>query len=325
MNHYGFRALAVCTVACALTACTQAPDLDAARAEAKKPLHRYDAIQALAVHGDRVAAGTRNGAVLLSSDGGRSWSRQPLDGPSSITGMDVCPDGRFIAIDFYRKVWTADAQLASWTALPLEEPHTALAVHCDAQGRWWVAGTGALILRSDDQGRTWARTDLQEDLQITTVQMVDELNGFAAGEFGTLVVTGDGGQSWHRQGALPEAFYPYAALFLSPREGWLSGLAGQVMHTTDGGQTWAPQPNRANAPLYRLFLHEGVPHGVGAGGAVVRLQGDEWVSVPYADARPVPLAAGASVAARDTLLIGGPGGLLRAVADGNSPNTGAAK
>lgn len=326
MNHHGFRALAVCAaLAPFATGCTQAPDLSAARAEAQKPVQRYDAIQALAAHGEKVAAGTRSGAVLVSSDGGRSWTRQPIAGPSSINGMDVCPDGRFIAIDFYRKLWMADATLSAWTAQSLEEPHTALAVHCDRQGRWWVAGTGALIVRSDDQGKSWQKTDLQEDLQITTVQMVDELNGFATGEFGTVVVTTDGGQTWTKRGALPEEFYPYAALFVSASEGWVTGLAGQVVHTTDGGLTWTLQLNRAGAPLYRLFMHAGVPHAVGAGGAVVRLQGEEWVAVAYPDARPVPLAAGTSVAANNTLLIGGPGGLLRAVADGGSSKTGAAK
>lgn len=326
MNHHGFRALAVCAALASLaTGCTQAPDLSAARAEAAKPVQRYDSIQALAARGDVVVAGTRSGAVLVSADGGQSWQREPLAGPSSITGIDVCPDGRFIAIDFYRKVWTADAKLSGWTAQPLEAPHTALAVHCDRLGRWWVAGTGALIVRSDDQGKSWVSTDLQEDLQITTLQMVDEQNGFATGEFGTVVVTTDGGHTWTKRGALPAEFYPYAALFVSATEGWVSGLAGQLVHTTDGGLNWQAQVNRAGAPLYRIFMHAGIPHAVGAGGAVVRLQGDEWVSVAYPDARPVPLAAGASVAARNTLLIGGPGGLLRAVADGGSSKPGAAK
>jgi len=326
MNHHGFRMLTVCAALAAVFAgCTQAPDLSAARAEAQKPVQRYDAIQALAARGDMVAAGTRSGAVLVSSDGGVSWTRRSVAGPSSITGMDVCPDGRFIAIDFYRKLWSADAKLSAWTAQPLEEPHTALAVHCDRQGRWWVAGTGALIVRSDDQGKSWVRTDLQEDLQITTVQMVDELNGFATGEFGTVVVTTDGGQSWAKRGALPEEFYPYAALFVSASEGWVSGLAGQVVHTTDGGLTWTPQLNRAGAPLYRIFMHAGAPHAVGAGGAVVRLHGEEWENVAYPDARPVLLAAGTSVVAHNTLLIGGPGGLLRAVTDGGSSRPGAAK
>lgn len=326
MNHHGFRALAVCAALASLaTGCTQAPDLSAARAEAAKPVQRYDSIQALAARGDVVVAGTRSGAVLVSADGGQSWQREALAGPSSITGIDVCPDGRFIAIDFYRKVWTADARLSGWTAQPLEAPHTALAVHCDRQGRWWVAGTGALIVRSDDQGKSWVRTDLQEDLQITTLQMVDEQNGFATGEFGTVVVTTDGGHTWTKRGALPAEFYPYAALFVSATEGWVSGLAGQLVHTTDGGLTWQAQVNRAGAPLYRIFMHAGIPHAVGAGGAVVRLQGDEWVAVAYPDARPVPLAAGVSVAANNTLLIGGPGGLLRAVTDGGASKPGAAQ
>jgi hypothetical protein len=77
-----------------------------------------------------------------------------------------------------------------------------------------------------------------------------------------------------------------------PARGWASGIAGQILHTSDGGQTWTRQTNASRASLYRLFLHEGVPHGVGAGGVVARLEGDTWRTVPYPDAAPVFLGAG---------------------------------
>lgn len=325
MNHPGFgNTVAGLSLVALAAGCTQAPDLAAARAEAARPVQRYDVIQAMASRGDVVAAGTHSGAVLVSSDGGQTWTRQALAGPSSLIGMDVCPDGSFIAIDFYQKLWSADARLAAWTAQPLKSPHTALAVHCDGQGRWWVAGSGALIARSDDRGAHWVLTDLQEDLQITTLQMVDAQHGFATGEFGTVVASTDGGATWARRGALPGEFYPYAALFVSATEGWVSGLAGQVLHTVDGGESWTPQTNRSGAPLFRLFMHGGTPHAVGAGGSLVRHEAGEWTPLAYADAHPVFLGAAASVASRNAILIGGPGGLLRAVSVG-APSPGGAQ
>ena len=60
-------------------------------------------------------------------------------------------------------------------------------------------------------------------------------------------------------------------------------------------------------------MHDGVPYGVGSGGVIARLDGDSWRAVPYPDAVPVFLGSGASLPGQSAIVIGGPGGLLRAV------------
>ncbi|MBK9953952.1 MAG: hypothetical protein IPP18_02135 [Rhodocyclaceae bacterium] len=74
-----------------------------------------------------------------------------------------------------------------------------------------------------------------------------------------------------------------------------------------GGKTWSRMANPSGAALYRLFLHEGRPYGVGAGGVIARLEEGQWRSVPYPDAVPAFLGSAASVAGG--IVIGGPGGL----------------
>lgn len=299
--------------AAGLTAgCLSGPDLSAARAQAEQPVQRYDAIQALAANDQIVVAGTQSGVVLISADQGKSWVRQPL-GPVSLIGLASCPDGSFVGIDFYRKVWSADPRGANWTAHQLDKPRIPLAVSCDGTNRWWVAGSRAVIAGSPDHGATWQVSDLEEDAQITSVGLVDAQRGYALGEFGLTAVTEDGGQTWNKVAPLPGEFYPYAAVFTSRDEGWASGLAGQILHTTNGGKTWTRQANASGAPLYRLFLHNGVPHGVGAGGVLARLAGDGWQAVPYPDAMPVPLSAAASLPGQSALVAGGPGGVLRVI------------
>ena len=56
-----------------------------------------------------------------------------------------------------------------------------------------------------------------------------------------------------------------------------------------------------------------MPHGVGAGGIVARLDGDTWRSVPYPDAVPVFLGAAVSLPEQHAIIAGGPGGLLRVI------------
>jgi len=88
------------------------------------------------------------------------------------------------------------------------------------------------------------------------------------------------------------------------------------LKTTDGGETWARVVNTTDAPLYRLFMHADVPHGVGANGTLAKLEGDRWVSVAYD--RPVLSFLGAAVSGNQSIVMGGPGGLLRTVQSSNS-------
>lgn len=299
----------ILAAALAITACSHEYVGDG---EVAKAVRRYDVVQALAANGKVAVAGTQNGALLVSGDEGRSWSRQML-GPVSLIDLAVCPDGSFVGIDFNHKVWSGGADGGVWQASALEKSQVPLAVDCDSLGRWHVAGSRAKIARSTDRGASWEITDLDEDAQITAVQMIDERHGVALGEFGLFAVTEDGGATWQPGPRLPGEFYPYAALFTSREEGYASGLAGTVLRTRDGGVSWQQIGNDSTAALYRLFMHDGRPYGVGAGGVVARLVGDGFAALPYADAVPVFLGAGASLPGRAVILVGGPGGLVRPV------------
>lgn len=308
--------ISVAALAVMLAACSSSADLSAVNTESAKTVKRYDIVQTLGSNGQVVVAGTQSGAALKSTDGGKTWARETL-GPVSLIGTAVCPDKGFIAIDFYHKVWRADATGANWKSVPIEKPRVPLTVSCDAKGRWWVAGSGAKISVSTDQGATWTVTDLKEDAQFTALQMVDDKFGIALGEFGIVVTTTDGGATWKKGTSIPGDFYPYATLFLNPNEGWTSGLAGQILHTRDGGKTWTKDPwskdsQNAGAALYQLFLHEGKPYGTGANGIVARYDGGTWKPMAYPDAVPVFLGAGTPVGPH-LIALGGPGGLVRVV------------
>jgi len=295
-----------------LAGCSPVPDMSGIAAERQRPVHRYDIGQAVASNGKVVVVGTQNGAVLLSVDQGKSWQRTAL-GNASLVDIATCGERGFVAVDHYHKVWSADADGANWQSVALEQPRTPLAVTCDRQGGWWVVGTNAVIAGSSDQGKTWKVTDLGEDTQITSIQFLGEKKAIALGEFGLTVLSEDGGATWKKGVKIPGDFYPYSALFRESGEGWVSGIAGQIMHTADGGKSWQKQANAAHASLYRLFMHDDVPVGVGSGGVIARLDGNTWRIQPYTDPLPVFLGGGASLPGQSAVVIGGPGGLLRAV------------
>lgn len=297
-------------ISLSLGGCTIAPDLSSIQAERSKSVHRYDISQALAANGQSVVAGSQSGVALVSLDQGQTWQRQAL-GAASLIGLTTCPDGSYLGIDFYHKVWTADGSGKNWKSTPLDKPRVPLAVTCDSKGQWWVTGSGTKIAKSADKGASWQLTDLGEDAQLTTLQFIDDF-GIAMGEFGMVVTSHDAGQSWKKGPSIANDFYPYATLMLDKNEGWTSGIAGQLLHTQDGGLTWQKGANATNTPLYRLFRHDGQLYGAGAGGVVARLDQHTWHAMPYPDAQPMYLGAATSLNnPQSAIAIGGPGGLLR--------------
>lgn len=306
------RIVVTLLLAMLLGACTEAQDLRTTDAERAKPIKRYDISQSLAANGTVVVAGTQSGAVVVSADQGKTWSREVL-GPVSMIGLAACPDGSFVGIDFNHKVWSADARGTGWKSIALEKPRIPLTIVCDAKAQWHIGGSRAIIARSADRGASWQVTDMGEDAQFTALDMVDAQVGIALGEFGLVATTEDGGDTWKKGAPIGGEFYPYSTVFMNRKEGYASGIAGTILRTQDGGNTWNKIENAAQAPLYRLFLHEGKPYGVGGGGIVARLEGNAFQPMPYPDVAPVFLGAGAALPGQAAIAIGGPGGLVRVI------------
>ncbi|CAI07444.1 hypothetical protein c1A92 [Aromatoleum aromaticum EbN1] len=307
----GTRVSALLT-ALLLSACAEVQDVNATNADRASAVKRYDVLQSLAANDVVVVAGTQSGALLVSADQGKTWSRQSL-GLASIVGLATCPDGSFVGIDFYHKVWSADAHGNGWKSVALKTPETPLTISCDARMQWLVGGSHATIAMSSDRGATWQVTDLAADAQITVLAMTEGQSGIALGEFGIVARTEDGGASWTKGAPIANDFYPYAAVFTNRNDGYVSGIAGTILRTQDAGVTWSKIENATQAPLYRLFLAEGKPYGVGAAGVVARLDGNVLRQVPYTDSTPVLVAAGAALPGEAAIVIGGTGGLARVI------------
>lgn len=303
-------ALLACSLV--LAACVQAPDFGPVQAERAKPVQRHDSFQAASSNGKVLVAGTASGAIVVSADAGRSWTRQTLEAPASVIALAACPDGGFVGIDFYRKLWVGDAAGAQWKALPLDKKVDPMAVTCDAKGRVWVAGSHSTVLSSNDRGATWTKQDFGEDAILTTIQFVDEQHGFITGEFGTVMATADGGASWAPLPAIPGDFYPYSTVFTDTQRGWASGIGGVILHTADGGKSWAPQVNPSAAPMYSLLRQGDELYGLGAGGQMVVLKGESWERFDHGLAVPAYLTSGAVLDA-NSLLVAGAAGALHVV------------
>ena len=232
-----------------------------------------------------------------------------MPSPASIIALTQCPDGSFAGLDFYRKVWIGDASGQKWEARDIKTGNNVLALACDPGNRLWVVGSRTSVLSSVDKGASWQGTDFGDDAILTTVQFLDAKRGVITGEFGIVVTTTDSGATWQQQSKIPGEFYPYSAVFTDAQHGWVSGLAGVILYTGDGGKTWTKQVNQTGAPMYALVKVGEDIYGLGVGGVMVILRGNEWSRFNHGKALPAYLAAGVAVDSQSLLVTGAAGAL----------------
>jgi len=292
-----------------LAACTQAPDMKAVEAERTKPIIRVDLFQAVASNGKVIVGASGAGAMVVSDDNGASWKRQPLAQPTSVIGIAPCPDGSFVAVDFYKKAWFGDATARQWKSSALKNSVNPLAVTCDTTGRAWVVGSNLAIQSSADQGGTWTAIELGGDAMLGTIQFVDSSSGIATGEFGTVATTNDGGKTWAKTKIAQKDFYSYSAAFINRNQGWMSGVAGVVLGTKDAGRTWSEVPNKSGGPIYALTRQGEKVYGVGTGGALSELMDGQFQRLDYDKPAPAFLTSVAPVGDKHLAIAGAAGAL----------------
>ena len=237
---------------------------------------------------------------------GKVWMLNPTDLPHS---------ERFNPLDMVRVGEPQEADDAEALARLMVVPDT-WASHWDDKATSLIKGLILHVLHHEPPAsRTLATVrrlsaEQRETFLANLTHMAGHSPSAAAREIiGAVLTSADGGASWQPQPKIEGDFYPYAALFTDAANGWVSGLAGVIKRTRDGGRTWATQANPSGVPMYALLRVADELYGLGAGGRMVRLQGDQWQAFEHGQAIPAYLSAGVALDARSMLVAGAAGAL----------------
>jgi photosystem II stability/assembly factor-like uncharacterized protein len=214
--------------------------------------------------------GQNDGGVLTSTDGGGSWTVEPVP-PTRYGTVGFAPDGTLHAIStgpssiapegLYRRQagggWLPlgpdqgtlfESDLAT-VRFSTDDPELILLGGAD----FGVAGNEATLWRSTDDGATWTKTYEAGVLRtVVDLELVDNQQAVAVwssssgDNVGGVLRTVDGGESWSPSSAgLPGGFFREARLCGSagdPAElflsAWLGFDSGGLFRTTDAGQSW---------------------------------------------------------------------------------------
>ena len=225
------------------------------------------------------------GALLATTDGGRSWElrRRPTEDTlrdlyftNEATGWLVCD----------RSIYLLKTR---------EEPRS-------------------YLMKTVDGGASWSRVEVtgaDVDVLLTRVAFVDESRGWAFGEMGALYATTDGGANWSRQ-VVPTKHLLLGGAFLGDGQGWLVGAGNTILYNPDGERWRAGSLPISAATRFNAvaFVDERRGWAVGERGLLLVTSngGREWrtqesnVSVDLSDVKFIDERTGWAVGAQGTVI-----------------------
>jgi len=276
-------------------------------------LHPRADLFRVAARGDRVAAAGYLGALLVSNDGGATWSAPATGTDEPLFDVALGPGDELWAVGRNGVVLHSEDAGRSLVRRPTPfRRHLFGALAPDA-GSVLVAGDFGLQLRSDDGGARWTCLPRDADLIVSAVRRAGG-DAVFVGEFGTidrlagLVPPG-------RRGVLagvPEDVALNDVWFREDgRVAIAVGVAGTLLRSEDGGASWAPAPGaHFDVDLYGVSGAGDVVVVVGDGGLVARST-DGGRSFTPAKAPPVPAPLpGVAFASPTRVFVVGPRGLV---------------
>jgi photosystem II stability/assembly factor-like uncharacterized protein len=194
--------------------------------------------------------GNQEGVVMITHDGGGSWTpTKPSTSAMAFYVSVFSPSAQKAYVGTaLGKVWITTNGGGSWEATGDVGLNAFQAVGGHGDAMVLAAVSDGRILRSDTGGSAW--TDVANPLGsegLTGFQFIDATHGWArAGQEnegvysgGGLIRTADGGMTWETLLA-GEARAISSIFFLDENEGILLANPPAVERTTDGGRTWTP-------------------------------------------------------------------------------------
>lgn len=250
--------------------------------------------------GERTGPGDAAPLVLVTSDGGATWTDStPAASTGSLGTVSMTADGHAWIGGTQSQLWTTTDGGVTWTKRQVGSYSGRVAVTIVDEMTGWAAGSAGRVWRTLDGGGSWTKqaTGLNKAYQVVQVDSSDAGHAWALAyrrsrdRLTSLVLaTSDGGMTWRR------SFRSSAQLVtdvhaVNSSAAWLvstdmSGLLGlgalgstsRLHHTLDGGATWTTTTLSAPAVPYAIAGSDDGLCAVGSGVFTSGDGGSTWLS-----------------------------------------------
>lgn len=222
----------------------------------------------------------KNGLILHTKDGGRSWKHQPSNTTQALLAISFAQNRQVgFAVGNGGIILSTEDGGLSWKVAQgsgaigkSEVPNSLFGVQAVSKTKAHAVGAFGTLLSTSDGGKNWMKCKFswekltprlvqtisaQVEPNLNALYFVSEKIGWVVGEFGLVLHTRDGGQTWTSQRSGPDLPVLFAVIFLDEHRGWAMGQLGSFIWTKDGGKNWLPCNVDINRDLYAACFEGG--------------------------------------------------------------------
>jgi photosystem II stability/assembly factor-like uncharacterized protein len=228
------------------------------------------------------------GALLTSTDGGKTWSRRTIAQRGDLSWWDLfsirfTPDGNagWIGGENGLILKTTDGGV-TWNSQPSGTTENIFRIDAVSASTAYASGSNGLLMSTTDGGAHWQQQIQKSGLIFFDIAFPDAQHGWAVGEFETILHTSDAGKTWTPQMGGKRANFKLPALFAvrfaDAQHGWAVGQGGTLLRTDNGGANWQTITAPSDSPMYSVVYAGGSTGGApsqlwgsGDGGALLRM------------------------------------------------------
>lgn len=244
---------------------------------------------------ERGWVGGDNGYLAVTTDGGKNWTKQPLNTTENVneiyfrnedTGYLLAGSRIYLTKDG-GKNWRENIVINRSEFKNLVPEF--LSVRFSDKKRGWIVGSLAtkegivvdsLVLQTIDSGETWTRVIVPSKQELYHVDFVSDSRGWIVGNNGLILRTEDAGNLWVKQNSGVNVSL-YNVDFRDADFGTIVGGKGTILRTENGGVTWSKINTTFDKSFLRVsFINDKTGWIVGAGGIILRTddKGRSWAN-----------------------------------------------
>jgi photosystem II stability/assembly factor-like uncharacterized protein len=184
----------------------------------------------------RLIGGGKKGQVMLSVDGGFTWSSTTLASAGQIERIVFLDQNNgWLAGAHGTVARTTDAGTTWIPAGPnaTTDFYTVAAVSPEVV---WIAGNGGEIYHTTDAGASWTKQISQTTTQLFSACFTSPTTGWIGGQM-VILGTTDGGTTWAQSSLVPGLDVVYRIVFTDVLHGYFM-MSRSIARTNDGGRTF---------------------------------------------------------------------------------------
>ncbi|MCP4717033.1 MAG: hypothetical protein GY868_18050 [Deltaproteobacteria bacterium] len=217
----------------------------------------------------------RNGTVLCSEDGGKSWAYQRSNTNRDLMGVFAINKENSCAVGTASTIMLTQDGGKNWRHIKSKTAYLYNDVFFISPQDGFIVGEFESILRTTDGGTNWElihggepeeidfsqikegeiiASDFGIEEEVYTLKRIyflDSERGWTVGEYGTILSTLDGGKSWRKEQSGTENSLS-SVEFLTADLGFAVGLDGTILKSTDGGVSWSKDKPTVKTHYYDL-------------------------------------------------------------------------